>query len=51
MLKKIKEMREQFNELNTTQQKFVKYVILIKVAVIIVGVCILALAWYLLIKK
>lgn len=49
-MKKIKDLQKQFKDLNATQQKFVKYVIVIKIAVLIVGISILALAWWILFK-
>lgn len=50
-MKKIKDLKKQFNDLNATQKKFVEYVILIKIAVLIVGISILALAWWILLNK
>lgn len=50
-MKKIKELQKQFKNLNATQQKFIKYVVIIKIAVLVVGISILALAWWILFKK
>ncbi len=41
----LKQLKTKFKNLNKTQQKFVRYVMIIKVAVLLVGICILVLAW------
>ncbi|MBI5073403.1 hypothetical protein HZA99_06315 [Candidatus Woesearchaeota archaeon] len=51
MKKKIIALQKKYASMTSVQQKFIRYVVVIKIAVLILGAALLALAWYLLMVK
>lgn len=41
----IKKLKTQFKSLNKTQQKFVMYVMIIKISILLAGIALLILVW------
>ncbi|MEK6868480.1 MAG: hypothetical protein AABX98_06680 [Nanoarchaeota archaeon] len=51
MKKRIHALKKKYYSLNTVQQKFIRYVLFIKIAVVVLCIALFVLAWYLLMKK
>lgn len=41
----LKQLKTEFRNLNKTQQRFVRYVLVIKISVLIIAIAVLILAW------
>jgi len=51
MKKKIAALKKKYSNMTAIQQKFIRYVLIIKIAIFILCVAFFVLAWYLLMKK
>ncbi len=41
----VKQLKTQFKNLNKTQQKFIKYILIIKISVFVIAIALLILVW------